>query len=125
MRKLIGLMLSLLVVFNVNLTGAAAQENSIDIPQISTLSGLKGSINSSDYSSDDQFIVTGDEEGDISVWNAGNGTLVQQWAATDSYGGVLEVQYRPDDQIIASTDGQSHIKLWDVTSGKLISVLDA
>ena len=120
MKKISSILLSLLFLFTLGLMRVSAQEGVIEIPTVATLTGLNDHVNSVDFSNDDRFIITGDDAGYVSVWNANIGTLVTRWKATEAIGGVLKVQYSPDDQKIVSTDGKAVIKLWDVTTkGKL------
>lgn len=124
MKKLLSIFVSLLVFLSLGMPMANAQEL-IDIPRVATLSGLNGHVTSADFSSNDQFIVTGGDNGVISVWNANNGTLVTQWQGTAAENGVQKVLYSPHNQMIASTDDNADIKLWDVMTGKLLATFDA
>lgn len=125
MKNFLSIILGLLVLLIPSSITIHAQTDVIEIPTVSTLTGLTDKVHSVAFSNDDQFIITGDDAGKLAVWKASTGTLVTQWKATEATGGILKVQYSPDAKKIVSTDGQATIKLWDATTGKLLETFNA
>lgn len=125
MKNFLSIILGLLVLLIPSSITIHAQTDVIEIPTVSTLTGLTDKVQSVAFSNDDQFIITGDDAGKLAIWKANTGTLVTQWKATEATGGILKVQYSPDAKKIVSTDGQATIKLWDAATGKLLETFNA
>ncbi len=101
---------------------AIADEGLINLPPIATLK-TTATINSAEFSKDDKFIVTGDSEGFISVWNAATGTLVTNWKTSDKSHAVIKVIFSPDGQKMVSAT-ENELSIWDVHTGYLEAKLE-
>ncbi len=75
------------------------------------------------FSSDDRLLATGDNSGQVNVWDLQNhGVVTQLHADSDA---VYTVQFSPDNQILAGAGYAGQVKLWNVPNweqrGTLIS----
>jgi WD40 repeat protein len=122
MKKVLISIFTLLVFLNLYSIEARAQDGLIELPKAATLAGLSGEVVSVDFSSDDQFIITGDSRGKISTWNSNTGVLVESWEDNKYSFRVLKVLYSPDDKKIASINSDGKIKLWDIESRKVLTM---
>jgi len=71
------------------------------------------------FSSDGQRIVSGDNDGNIMLWQR-NGKLLQHWKAHNQ--SILRVSFSPNGKEIASASLDGTVKLWNF-NGKLINTL--
>ena len=80
---------------------------------------FRGRSNSVAYSNDGKYIGSGNDDGTISIWNAGTG---------ESIHGALEghtrrvncVAFSPDSKYIASGSDDRTVRIWDVERGSVI-----
>uniref|UniRef100_A0A8C5N8Q5 Apoptotic protease-activating factor 1 n=1 Tax=Gouania willdenowi TaxID=441366 RepID=A0A8C5N8Q5_GOUWI len=87
-----------------------------------TLSGHQDCVRSCRFSWDGQRLATGDDNGEIRLWNVMDGALLKICSregkdGMDSlHGGwVTDLHFSPDDSLLVSTGG--YIKWWNVASG--------
>lgn len=73
------------------------------------------------YNSDGTQAVSGDEAGNLIVWDISTGeTLLRLEAHQDEVTGVA---YSPDDLLIASSSNDESVRVWEVATGKIHFVL--
>lgn len=66
-----------------------------------------------------KILVTGDQTGELNIWNLGNGTLQKTLTGHESE--IQSIAISPDEKIIASTEKNGQIKIWDLISGNIKS----
>lgn len=87
------------------------------------LKGHKGCVRCSVFSVDSTLLATGDDNGEIRIWNASNGELlhlcdpisVEEGAATHG-GWVTDLCFSPDSKMLVSAGG--YLKWWNVVTGE-------
>ncbi|XP_044797395.1 apoptotic protease-activating factor 1 isoform X3 [Bubalus bubalis] len=87
------------------------------------LRGHKGCVRCSSFSVDSTFLATGDDNGEIRIWNVSNGELlhlcapisVEEGAATHG-GWVTDLCFSPDTKMLVSAGG--YLKWWNVVTGE-------
>jgi WD40 repeat protein len=70
------------------------------------------------WSPDGQFIVSGDVNGTIQVWNARNGTRVTTYKGHTHGTGISRVCWMPDGQRIISSSRDGTVQIWRATTGQ-------
>ncbi|WP_100401533.1 S-layer homology domain-containing protein [Bacillus sp. FJAT-42315] len=122
MKKIFALLFALLIC---NIwSGRVVASELINLPEISDLKA-NGAITTAVFSPDDKFIVTGDSNGYITVFNAATGALVNEWKDENRYS-ISKLLFSPDGQRIVSIGrdfDESKIKVWDAQTGTLLSTL--
>nr|KAF6493541.1 apoptotic peptidase activating factor 1 [Rousettus aegyptiacus] len=89
------------------------------------LKGHKGCVRCSVFSMDSTLLATGDDNGEIRIWNASNGELlhlcapisVEEGAATHG-GWVTDLCFSPDSKMLVSAGG--YLKWWNVDTGECL-----
>nr|KAF6451594.1 apoptotic peptidase activating factor 1 [Molossus molossus] len=87
------------------------------------LKGHKGCVRCSVFSVDSTLLATGDDNGEIRIWNVSNGALlhlcapvsVEEGAATHG-GWVTDLCFSPDSKMLVSAGG--YLKWWNVVTGE-------
>ncbi|XP_057597285.1 apoptotic protease-activating factor 1 isoform X3 [Hippopotamus amphibius kiboko] len=87
------------------------------------LRGHKGCVRCSAFSVDSTLLATGDDNGEIRIWNVSNGELlhlcapisVEEGAATHG-GWVTDLCFSPDSKMLVSAGG--YVKWWNVVTGE-------
>ncbi|XP_040090861.1 apoptotic protease-activating factor 1 isoform X2 [Oryx dammah] len=87
------------------------------------LRGHKGCVRCSSFSVDNTMLATGDDNGEIRIWNVSNGELlhlcapisVEEGAATHG-GWVTDLCFSPDTKMLVSAGG--YLKWWNVVTGE-------
>ena len=64
------------------------------------------------FSTDGKLLATGDDNGQVNVWNLQNSRTVAQLQADSNT--VYAVQFSPNDQILAGAGYEGKVKLWKV-----------
>lgn len=87
------------------------------------LMGHKGCVRCSVFSMDTTLLATGDDNGEIRIWNVSNGELLHLCApisiegGTATHGGwVTDLCFSPDSRILVSAGG--YLKWWNVITGE-------
>jgi WD40 repeat protein len=81
-----------------------------------------GGVLSVAFSSDGQFLATGDINGEIIVWQVKNSELKLRWTADNTL--IRSVAFSPNGQYIASASENQTIKIWEAATGNLIKPLN-
>ncbi|XP_061272978.1 apoptotic protease-activating factor 1 isoform X2 [Bos javanicus] len=87
------------------------------------LRGHKGCVRCSSFSVNNTLLATGDDNGEIRIWNVSNGELlhlcapisVEEGAATHG-GWVTDLCFSPDTTMLVSAGG--YLKWWNVVTGE-------
>ncbi|DAA29705.1 TPA: apoptotic peptidase activating factor 1 isoform 3 [Bos taurus] len=87
------------------------------------LRGHKGCVRCSSFSVNNTLLATGDDNGEIRIWNVSNGELlhlcapisVEEGAATHG-GWVTDLCFSPDTKMLVSAGG--YLKWWNVVTGE-------
>ncbi|XP_005882415.1 PREDICTED: apoptotic protease-activating factor 1 isoform X1 [Myotis brandtii] len=87
------------------------------------LKGHKGCVRCSAFSVDSTLLATGDDNGEIRIWNVSSGALlhlcapisVEEGAATHG-GWVTDLCFSPDSKMLVSAGG--YLKWWNVITGE-------
>jgi WD40 repeat protein len=84
---------------------------------------VKG-VNGVAFSPDGKLLASGDENGNIRLWDPATGQPVgvPLHAGTGTPGGVLGVAFSPDGKLLASADGNGNVRLWDPATGQPVGV---
>ncbi|XP_065793438.1 apoptotic protease-activating factor 1 isoform X2 [Muntiacus reevesi] len=87
------------------------------------LRGHKGCVRCSSFSVDSTLLATGDDNGEIRIWNVSNGELLHLCApisveegATTHGGWVTDLCFSPDTKMLVSAGG--YLKWWNVVTGE-------
>ncbi len=78
--------------------------------------GLNADITSMRIKADGTMIIAGFETGEVGLWNARNGTLVQTFPSLDSRATAVDFLPR-DDKVIAGFEDGS-MRIWDVVTSR-------
>jgi WD40 repeat protein len=108
-----GVNFGLASLYNVNLNGTNLRD--------AFFAKALGSIDSLAFSPDGKYLVTGDSQGRVQIWNALTGQEIL--LLLDHSGGVRSVVWSPDGKTIASGGDDQTVKLWDVHSGECLLTL--
>ncbi|XP_036154143.1 apoptotic protease-activating factor 1 isoform X4 [Myotis myotis] len=87
------------------------------------LKGHKGCVRCSAFSVDSTLLATGDDNGEIRIWNVSSGVLlhlcapisIEEGAATHG-GWVTDLCFSPDSKMLVSAGG--YLKWWNVITGE-------
>ncbi|XP_062930885.1 apoptotic protease-activating factor 1 isoform X2 [Cynocephalus volans] len=87
------------------------------------LRGHNGCVRCSAFSADSTLLATGDDNGEIRIWNVSNGELLHLCApisveeGADTHGGwVTDLCFSPDSKMLVSAGG--YLKWWNVVTGE-------
>jgi len=80
-----------------------------------------GSILSIAFSPDGQLLATGDDQGDIQLWQVPSGKQLLRCSGHN--GLVWSVAFSPDGQTLASGSLDHTVRLWDVRDGKCLKTM--
>ncbi len=83
---------------------------------IHTIDGHENWVRSIKFSPDGQFVLTGDERGNVRITNIDTGKTVQQFST--GLNGKFGLALSADNKQLAIFDGGCAASLWDVASGK-------
>jgi WD40 repeat protein len=76
---------------------------------------------SAGFSSDGKYVIAGQFFGEVYIWKADTGELVQSFkSVSDNMLNVYAVALSPDGAYAASGESDGKVKLWNTASGKLI-----
>ena len=109
-----GVNFGLASLYNVNLTGANLTET--------FFAKALGAVYSLAYSPDGKYLVTGDSDGRVQIWNALTGREILTLLGHSS--GVMSVAWSGDSQTLASGSNDNTVKLWNVQSGDCVRTLE-
>ncbi|KAM6215658.1 apoptotic protease-activating factor 1 isoform 2-T2 [Rhynchocyon petersi] len=87
------------------------------------LTGHKGCVRCSVFSVDSNLLATGDDNGEVRIWNVSRGELlhpcvpfsVEEGVATHG-GWVTDLRFSPDNKMLVSAGG--YLKWWNVVTGE-------
>ncbi len=114
--------------------GGLFRDNTIRIFDLSSkkekfvLNGHADRVRAVDYSPESKLIVSGDESGQIKLWNAVEGKEIATWPASES--SVECIAFSPDGKWVASgarklRSNIGRAQLWDVETGKEVRELES
>ena len=75
------------------------------------------------FSPDGQFLATGDEIGQVNIWNVHKQQIVTQLQGDPEY--IAAVKFSPDNRTLASAGYEGNIQLWEAQSWKHLGQLNA
>ncbi len=84
--------------------------------------GVRGSVNSLDYSPDGQCLAGGTSEGTIRLWDPTSGKLLRVIVAHDAE--VTSVAWSPDGRYLASASADKTVRLWSPYNGSHLRTLE-
>ncbi|GKZ27706.1 hypothetical protein AbraIFM66951_006144 [Aspergillus brasiliensis] len=90
-------------------------------PELQTLTGHSGSVNSVAFSSDGLTLASGSDDNTIKLWNVKTGSELQ--TLTGHSGSVRSVAFSSDGSTLASGSSDQTIKLWNVETGSELQTL--
>ncbi|XP_040200273.1 apoptotic protease-activating factor 1 [Rana temporaria] len=79
------------------------------------LTGHQSCVRCSNFSSDNNHLTTGDDNGEIMIWNVDTGELLRQCHVNKGDDWVKDIHFSPDNKLIVSCGAD--VKWWDVDSG--------
>ncbi|MBD2444955.1 hypothetical protein H6G25_17540 [Dolichospermum sp. FACHB-1091] len=109
-----GVNFGLASLYNVNLTGANLTET--------FFAKALGAVYSLAYSPDGKYLVTGDSNGRVQIWNAVTGQELLNLEGHSSW--VWSLAWRRDGQSLASGSDDRTVKLWNVQTGECVMTLE-
>ena len=75
------------------------------------------------FSSDGQFLATGDENGQVNVWDVRTQKIVAQLQGDPEY--IAAVKFSSDNRILAGAGYEGKIKLWEVQNWERLGTLNS
>jgi len=91
--------------------------------KIKQFNDAKYPIISLDYSHNGQYLVSGDDNSTIRVYNTIKGELIFE-AYTEAANHISSVNFSPDDKFIVSGEWDGSIRIWDAINGSEIIELE-
>jgi WD40 repeat protein len=91
-----------------------------------TLTGHKDWVQATDLSTDGNLLVSGDDKGNVIVWDRPAGTELRRWQLK---GWAFAIALSPDAKLAAVTERiplifdsgrQAALRIWDVTTGQMV-----
>ena len=79
---------------------------------------LPGRLSAMGLNGRSKRIITGDEDGEIRLWDVDSGELVGRWRAHDSR--IRAVTHAGGVSLLASSDSSFTVKLWESSRGELL-----
>lgn len=89
-------------------------------PDIFVQKGHSTNVSAIDFSPDGKYLVSGSDDKNIKLWEAGTGREIRTFVAQDM---VDFVAFSPDGKFLLSLESKGGVKLWDVKTGKEIRTL--
>jgi WD40 repeat protein len=86
--------------------------------ELRTLAGHGGEVHALAFSADGARIASGGSNGEIKIWNTGEGQVVQSLLSHTAL--VSHVAFSPDGKTLASASYDKTVKVWDASSGQLV-----
>lgn len=74
------------------------------------------------YSSDSQFLASGDSNGEISIWKTADYQLLTKLGGHTSC--ILSIAWKPNEAILASGSDDGTIKLWNIETEQCLHILE-
>jgi WD40 repeat protein len=90
--------------------------------ELRTLTGHGGEVHALAFSADGARIASGSSNGEVRIWNAGEGQVVQTLSGHTAL--VSSVAFSPDGKTLASASYDKTTRVWDASSGQLIRTLN-
>ena len=84
---------------------------------------LGGTINSVDFSSDDQYVLAAGHDGRMKVWRVADMQEMRTFQGDPEYH-FISARFSPDDRLIAVGDNAGDVYVWDFETGDLIDTFD-
>jgi len=78
-----------------------------------------------DFSADGAYMATGDQSGQLAIWDLGNNEAHRRWDHTGPKETILWLKYHPDGNRVASVHANGKCRVYDVQQDKLVYELDA
>ena len=75
------------------------------------------------FSPDGQFLATGDESGQVNIWNIQRRSIAAQLESDSA--AIYTVKFSPDGEILAGAGYDGNVNLWEVQSWELLGTLNA
>jgi WD40 repeat protein len=69
-------------------------------------------VTSVSFSSDERYVASGHENGQVKVWEIGTGDLLNVLWATKVFGAVLDVEFSPDGRFIVACQDDERLRAW-------------
>ncbi|MBX9653063.1 protein kinase [bacterium] len=85
------------------------------------LSGHQGAVKTAAATLDSSLIATGDQGGNVRIWEADSGRILFQFQ-TDAKGDVDSVDFHPDGKHLACTSDRD-IEIWDISERRRLHTL--
>jgi WD40 repeat protein len=85
-----------------------------------TLHGGHGWVDSAAFSQDGSLVAAGSEDGSIRVWNAADGTLVDQLDASDGAGAVEVLHFSASGRYLLSGSDENTAHSWEFATKHLV-----
>lgn len=80
-----------------------------------------GNVNSVQYSGNDRFILTANDQGDVEEWDASNGDSIGRCLTHDA--AVVRATYSPDDRLIIVITANGEMHFWERATGERVGTV--
>ncbi len=85
----------------------------------------EGTVNSIDFTSDDQFFATAGGNNEARIWRVSDMSVVKRLRRPNSIRkDLVSVRFSPDDRLLASAGYNGYIMIWNVADGSLLKTLN-
>lgn len=91
---------------------AATSLQAQDFRLVRTFDGHASPVSYVTFRSEDNLMISGDEQGDIIVWNAENGSVLQRM--TQHNGKITHLEFSNNGKLLASASYDGTIRIWNL-----------
>lgn len=88
--------------------------------QIRSWNASKNILTAITMTSDNKYVITGDSEGKINIWDVDTGNHIQELVGHSKH--ITTLTLSPDNTILASGSWDQNVYLWDVKTGETLHI---
>jgi eukaryotic-like serine/threonine-protein kinase len=96
--------------------------NNLSRPPLRTMDGHRANILAADVSPDGRWIASGDNDGEVRIWELESGRLVKAWRYSENE--VTTVRFSPEGTLLATGGQDRTTRLWNTQTWEEIAALE-